>query len=585
MAFSKLTLQSIWDRLLAAAYDAGLTLERTAFSSIVRDAKDYACGIFDQRGRLVAMNAQATPGLFGGLDTMLKGALDSVFASAVPGDVFICNDPWMGSGHLNDVFIGQPIFYRGRIVGYAVAVVHHTDIGGRGPTTASRTIFEEGLQIPMTLLCSADRYVAPVHAFIARNIAASATVFGDLKAQQAALSRMQDRVCDVLQDNGLESLEDIADAIIGLTEDSTRRAIRAIPDGQYHSVLKLDYLDGESGQKATVEKLELHVRIDVTGDRLLVDFSGTSPQVARAINATMNFTRSYTLFAIKCLTTPDLPNNAGAMAAVTIEAQPGSVLNATYPASVWSRTAIGHFVPELIFSALADVLPDKVPAASGSTPVWLQAIRGRRRNGAAFSAYHMFQGGFGGSAHGDGRACLSFPHNVANEPIELLEQGRPLLFLRKELREDSGGAGMHRGGAGQEIVFQLLPDVAGEVVLSVRGGRFNHDVPGLHGGHPAAPAELAVNERAVRTGQDLILGAGDVVTTRTQGGGGYGNPRRRDRQKLLADIRAGLVSAAAAEAVYGLGGKSPAEITPSQPDEPQVTAGLNAVREISGAAI
>lgn len=554
--FDAVSLEMLWRKLSSSVDELAAALVRTSFSTVVRDVKDYACAVFDAKGRLLAQSNDSTPGIAGGLSPMLRHMLERYPASDIrPGDVFIGNDPWHGSGHHVDIFITTPAFLNGKIVGFAVSAAHHVDIGGRRATTESRDNYEEGLRIPVCKIFKEGRENEDVFAFIAANVRMSDTVIGDLRAQFAANHVGCERLVELCVQRGWADLQVLADEIVRRSEEIARAEIRKIEDGTYVHEAPIGIIDGE--------ELRLRVAITIAGDAITVDFGGSSPQVRSAINCTLTYTNAYAVFAVNAVLNLPVPVNFGTLAPIKVKADPGTVLNALFPAPVFARTTIGNFVPEMIFTTLAQVLPDRVVAGCGGTPLWAQYIFGKRKDGTPFATLNAASGGLGARAERDGVSCLTFPVNIGNTPVEILETELPLLVVRRELWQDSAGPGRTRGGMGQ--IFELHvpegdlgPD--GPILVGFRGGRYDFPVPGLlSGGHSPKGLMLIGGVRA-GSGGDMTVAPGGSIVCQIPGGGGLGDARERDRALVRRDLQFEYISPAHAEQAYGY---APADESPS----------------------
>lgn len=550
--------QILWNRLVGITDEASATLTRTSFSSIVRDAHDYANTIFTQQGDLLAANTRGTPGLSGGMTNVLRSAIKKYSIEGIyPDDIFITNDPWIATGHLNDITLGGPFFYNGKLIGFGLSTVHHMDIGGRMATTESRSVYEEGIQIPLCKLAEKGVISEMLLQMIGSNVRGSNMVIGDIRAQMSAINSMAIRTCELLSEYGLNDLDSVSREIISRSDKEMRNHIKEMPDGIYTAEMYVEHKEITKEGKEEDKPIKLQVAVEVKGDEIEIDFEGTSAPVAKAINVVYNFTYNYALFAIICLTCPDIPNNAGTVMSIPVKAPKGCILNCDFPAPVWSRTAIGHLVPELIFRALANAIPERVIAGSGSSPVWVEIMSGEEPKARKqFLVYHIFQGGLGAGATNDGQSCLSFPCNVSNDSMEVIEKDTSsIIFNKKELTCDSAGAGKYRGGFGQEISFSIMSDeyaTKKPILFGARGGRFDFRVPGILGGLDAPKARMYLNGKNRRTGTDMLLYPGDTVDAFPQGGGGYGSPLERDLELVETDLRNGLISKDAAKNFYGV---------------------------------
>ena len=532
------TLEMFWRRFNSVVDELAATLKRTAFSTVIRDVNDYAAAIFDGEARLLAQSPDSTPGLCGPLGHMLQCMLRDIPPDTlVDGDVLIGNNPWECSGHHNDITIVSPVFHRDRIIAYTVTCCHHVDIGGRRATTESRDNYEEGLRIPNLLIFKAGELNTDVMAFIQSNVRSPETVVGDLRAQFAANHVGAEKLRAMCEERDWDDLQLVADEIISRSEALARSELRKIPNGIYTHRTDVDI---ESGEEITIR-----CQVTVTDDEIEIDFAGSSAQVASAVNCTLTYTASYTMFAVNAMLDLPIKMNEGTLRPLTIKADPGSILNCTFPAPTFARTSVGNFLTELVLCAIAEAVPDRTIAGAGSTPMWGQYLFGKRQDGASFAPLNCINGGLGARPDRDGVSCLPFPVNVGNTPIEVLETDMPILCRQRALWPDSAGAGQYRGGFGQEFEVEILsgdlgPD--GDILVSFRAGRFLHASPGVLGGEDARSGELYVNGEAQGAGAQRKLGAGDAFLCRIPGGAGYGDPAARDPDQIAKDLENGLTT-------------------------------------------
>lgn len=512
-AFDPVTLEILWSRLISAVDEAAATMARAAFSTILRESNDFSVVLLDSAGNSLAQSTQSIPTFMGTIPIGVKHFLNQYPESSLsPGDVIISNDPWLMAGHLPDLTVMVPIFRTGRLVALCGSCGHLPDIGGTVRNPSLREVFQEGLRIPPIKLMENGEPNPDVFRMIEANVRLPEQVVGDLHAHLAAASTVSRRLLELLEEYGLESLDDVVLSIHGASERAMQTAIRRLPPGEYRSQTKNDGIVGE---------LTIVTRVVVEGDSILVDYDGTSAQVEAAVNVTLPFTFAQTVYPLKCILSPDVPNNEGAFRPIRVTAPEGSILNARFPAAVGTRHMVGHLLSEAIFTALAPAVPDRVQAASFS-PQWCAIFTGRRPDGRPFSHYLFCSGGQGASSNRDGISCLSFPGNVATAPVEVTESIAPLLIERKELRPDSGGLGRRRGGSGQEIDVRVMGTYP--VTLSLVAGRIRYPAAGLFGGLPGAPGGVYVNGNPIEPGIQTTLYPGDHLRLSLPGGGGYGDP-------------------------------------------------------------
>jgi len=547
-SFNALDLEIAWSRIASIADEADANVMRTAFSSIIRDSHDYSCAIYDARGNLLSQPNFVTPGHMGGMTAAMRTLGDHFpFERLRDGDMIITNDPWIMSGHLPDVMVTAPVFHRGALVAFAACVFHHQDIGGHLGID-NREVYEEGLQIPPCMLYRAGEENVDVLRIIGQNVRVPDLVVNDIRSQVATAHFTGARIRAFMDEMGLATLDPLADAIYERTETALRNAIREIPDGRYVSQCVVEGGEGEP-------PITLRLLLEVADGAIVADFAGTDPQVDKGINCVLNYTVAYCVFALKSVVAPFVPANAGTMRPFTVRAPEGSILNVRRPAAVVGRTSIGQYVPELVYRALAGVVPERVIAESGSLPLWWLTLSGRRADGRAFVIGPMFSGGLGARHGADGQSALTFPANIKNNPVEMIESDSPLLVERRELVPDSAGPGRQRGGYGQVFILRVPEDEtapAGPVVNFLLAGRMASDARGFDGAGDGRAGAVELNGKSIGWGKPHLLHPGDRIVYRTAGGGGYGDPLERDRDCVRADLRDGLISERMAREVYGL---------------------------------
>jgi N-methylhydantoinase B len=537
-----ITLEVLWNRLLSVTNEQQAALLRTAFSTVVRESQDLACGVFDTAGNMVGQSETGTPGHINAMATCMRHFMAAYPSSELaPGDVLITNDPWMTAGQINDITLVTPIFRDGRIVAYFANTCHMVDIGGRILSAEAREVYEEGLYIPITKLFVAGERNQELFKIIRGNVRTPREVEGDLYAMASCNDVGGARLLDFMREFQLESIEPLAEAIIGRSERAMRDAISAIPDGVYEHEMWSDGFE---------EPVLLKAKVTVSGDELIVDHAGSSRQSRYGINVVMNYTHAYTSFAVKCAISPDVPHNEGSFRPVTVTAPPGSILNAQYPAPVAARHLIGHFLPGLIFGALAPALPDRV-MADGAASVWITMFRGQRLNHDPYT-FMLFQcGGTGARPTKDGLNNVGFPSGVAGVPAEVLESQTALVLEQRAVRTDSAGPGRFRGGCGQRTSFTSRSDEPWQ--MSGMYDRIHFAATGLAGGGAGLPGSFVLSDGRQANPKELLLHAPSTrVDTALPGGGGYGEPFMREPAAVLDDVLNGYVSIEAAERDYGV---------------------------------
>jgi N-methylhydantoinase B len=545
-----ITLGVVWGALQSIAVEIGTTVHRTAYSEQAREGQDFSVAVFDAAGRMVAQGPYS-PGHMGAMSFAVRNALAAhPVETLAPGDAILLNDPLLGSGHLPDFFITQPVFDADALVGFVVNILHHTDVGGQRPGSQGVEgifdYFQEGLRIPPTKVWRRYQEDAGLVGIIAANTRTPDKVLGDLRAQRSALRVGELRLGELARRYGRDTVRAAMDEIVARTEASMRAAIRAVPDGVYPFE---DFLDDWG---PGTEPLRVFVTVTVDGDTMVVDYAGSSPQTASGMNSYINYTRSYSYAAIKCLTDPYGPMNEGALRPITVTAPEGSFLNPRPPAGGGPRAIICYRTFEAVIGALAHALPDRVAAASShfANPTfggW------DRRRGRRFVAYELVLSGTGARATKDGCEAMAMAFNAANIPVEAQEATQPIVIERFELIPDSAGAGTFRGGCGLRRDMRFLADEGKLTNLSERQ-RF---APyGLFGGRTGALARTVINpgphEQVVHGKQSREFAYGDVISFQQSGAGGYGDPFERDPARVLDDVLDDYVSVASARRDYGV---------------------------------
>jgi N-methylhydantoinase B len=540
--FAPYELEILWNRLLAIAEEQAQVLMRTAFSTIVREAGDLSAAIFDRQGRMIAQAQTGTPGHINTMALGMRHFLDAFPVDELsPGDALLSNDPYRLSGQLNDMSVVTPVFRDRRVVALFASCCHMVDVGGIGLTADGREVFEEGLHVPFCKLRIAGEPNSDVTAFIAANVRTPLEVLGDLHAQLSAGDVGAERLVELLHEFRLDDVNDLAQEIISRSEQAVRAAIRTFPPGRFRHVAMNDGFE---------QPLRIAVELRREDDEFMVDFASTDAAIDRGINVPLAYTTAYSTYAVKCVLAPEVPNNHGSFVPIHVDAPVGSLLNPVSPAPTAARHIIGHYLPSVIFPALAQALPGQVPADSAAG-LWVTQITGRTEADDPFAFAFFSVGGMGARPDKDGLSTTSFPSGVRSVATEVMETVAPLVFHRRELRPDSGGPGRYRGGLGQTIVFEIRSN--GPAVLSAMYDRLRDAPPGAAGGHVGAGgAVTGENGRPLAPKGRSTLRPGEPVRLDLPGGGGYGPPRERARSAVLADIEAGLVSPEVAESIYGV---------------------------------
>jgi 5-oxoprolinase (ATP-hydrolysing)/N-methylhydantoinase A len=543
------SLEIMWSRLVTVVEEMWQTVCRTAFSLIVSEAQDFACDLLDAAGESLAHSPRAMPVFNLTLPRAVQALLRKFPAAALrPGDVLVTNDPWLCAGHLFDIAVVTPVFRDGQLVALTGTVGHVGDIGGTKDSLRAREIYEEGIQIPPMYLYRAGVPNQDLIDLIAENVRKNEEVLGDIHSFVAANALGAERLLAFMDEYGMHDLRALAHVVQSRAEQAMRAAIRALPDGVYHS---------EIWNNPLGETLRYPLKLTVSGDTIELDFAGAPPQLPQGgLNCTESYTVAHATYPLKCMLSPEVRGNAGCYRPFTVKAPLGSVLNCERPASVNLRTRVGWYLAPNIFRALADAAPSRVQAATG-LPVAIN-IYGRNADGSVYADHFFMGAGQGGSLHRDGKSALLYPTSAANTSVELMEQRAPVLVIEKAFVADSGGPGRHRGGAGVRTRLRKLYDDGLPTLASVYPEGVGVTVEGLAGGRHGGgvhgvlldPAGTVVHDCG--TGELVTLTRADrIVEVRLAGGAGYGDPRQRPAALVEHDIAEGIVSPEDAERDYG----------------------------------
>lgn len=537
------TLEVIWSRLISVVDEQAAALIHSSFTTVVREAGDLSAGVFDRQGNMIAQSVTGTPGHINTMANCVRKYIvpRHPIDSLQPGDTLITNDPWEASGHLFDLTIVSPVFYRGRGVAWFASTCHAVDIGGATMGGDARSLYEEGLAIPLMKLFKAGAVNQELIEIIRANVRVPDQVIGDIYAQQVGNQVGARKLIEMLDEYALPDIEALSAQILDRTERAVRAAISALPDGAYQDEIAIDGFD---------QPLKIACALTIAGDELRVDYEGSSPQVDRGINVVLNYTHAYTTYTLMAALAPGIPNNEGAFRPIHVRAPLGSILNCRRPAPVSARHLIGHFVSQPLLTALARVIPEQV-IANGSAGLWNTMMDGLDAAGEEF-AYVFFSAGGMGAAHDrDGLSATAFPSGITGVPVEAIETAAPLLMRRRELRPDSGGAGRFRGGLGQVMELEIITGINAN--HSCMYDRTGNAAAGLLGGKPGATGEVALSDGGrPHPKSHYVLKPGQAVTLKLPGGGGFAPPYLREPQRVLHDARQGYVSLAAAERDYGV---------------------------------
>jgi len=531
-----ISLEIAWGRLQSIVDEAAAGLIRSAFSAIIREGKDFTVMLLNRGGFSIVQSTQSIPAFIGTMPRTMRAILDKYPVEAwQPGDVVGTNDPWLGAGHLPDVNIALPVFHGSRLIAFAGVIAHMADIGGRGFSSDAREVLEEGLRIPICRFRRGGRPNQDLYDIIAGNVRLPRQVLGDIEAMIAVGFQIEERLGRFMQELELDDIDGLGKAVQGRSERAMRQAIAQIPEGTYTDTVPVDGLG---------DPLQIAASLTFAGGEVMVDFAGSSPQIQGGINSTFGYSYSYTAYALKCLLSPHVPINDGTFRPIRMAAPEGTIINCVYPAAVAARSQVGHYISSAIYGALANVVPQKVIADSGS-PRPMVILSGRGNAGQAFVTTVLVHGGMGATPVHDGLPCIAFPTNTAGIPVEVVEATTPVLVEQKEFVADSGGAGQYRGGLGQRIVLRMLADQPTRVSIMAQRDRFAPR--GLFGGKPGRKFRASLNDgQKINVHGVTMLRKGDRLVLDAPGGGGFGPTRKRLAEAVARDLRDGVTSRPAA---------------------------------------
>jgi N-methylhydantoinase B len=532
-SIAEIRMQVMWNRLISVVEEQALTLLRTAFSTSVRESGDLSAGVFDPFGQMLAQAVTGTPGH---VNTMAEAVLH--FINEIPreemfeGDTYVTNDPWKGTGHLHDITMVSPSFLNGELVAFFACTAHVVDVGGRGFGADAKSVYEEGIQIPIMKFAEKGEVNRDLVRLLRANVREPNQVVGDFYSLAACNEVGHRRLVDMMKEIGLASLDDLGAFIFSRTREAMLERIAALPKGSWSNELVTDGYD---------DPVRLAATVSVRDDHVEVDFTGTDPMSRRGINCPIIYSKAYACYALKCVVAPDIPNNAASLAFFTVTS-PVNILNAVRPAPVALRHIFGHMVPDLVLGALAKALPGKIQA-EGAGALWNIHIsvrptvlgEGRRAEVLMFNS-----GGTGARPGLDGLSATAFPSGVHTMPIEATEHTGPIVIWRKELRPGSGGDGEFRGGLGQ--IIEIAPMEGHEFDFSAMFDRVNHAARGRNGGKDGVAGVVRLDDGTkMRPKGWQHVPAGRRLVMELPGGGGYGDPTERSADRRAEDETQGYL--------------------------------------------
>ncbi len=544
-ALDTINMQIMWNRLISVVEEQAQTLLRTAFSPIVRECGDLSAGVFDTRGRMLAQAVTGTPGHVNSMAESVKHFIDHFpLATMNEGDIYITNDPWKGTGHLNDFVLTTPCFKNGRLIGLFSCTSHLTDIGGLGTGADGTDVHMEGIYIPMLKLADKGEMNETLLAMIRQNTRQPIETEGDVFSLATCNDIGCKRLVEMMEEFGIEDLHTISDFICQNSYHAVLKELKKIPAGTYKNSMTIDGYD---------QPLDLCAKVEISEAGISVDFDGTSMRSRFGINVPLAYTTAYTCFGLSCIVRPEVPNNAGSLQPFKVMAPEGSVLNAPYPSAVCARHIIGQMLPDVIFGCLSQAMPDRVPA-EGASALWNLTFRGETDRGSndasIFAVTAVTNGGTGARPAADGLSATAYPSGIRGTPVEINETVAPLIFHTKQYRQDSGGAGKNRGGLGQTI--EISSAINADIELLAAFDRIKYPPRGRNDGANGEAGSLELRSGKLLNGKGTqLIPAGERIVLNTPGGAGFGLAKKRDRVKVSTDLENEIISMDSALNIYG----------------------------------
>jgi N-methylhydantoinase B len=540
-ALEAIKTQVMWNRLVAVVEEQAQSLLRTAFGTITREAGDLSAGVYDPQGRMIAQAMTGTPGHVNTMATAVSHFFKHYPQSTMkPGDVFITNDPWLGTGHLFDYVMMTPVFIGKKLIAFFASTCHVIDVGGVGLSARANSSFEEGTLIPHLPIRKMGKINDELFSVILANSRNPVEVKGDLLSLISANDTGARRLVEMMHEFDLKTLDKLANHILTQSEKGARQAIKALPQGEWSYELPLDGYESE---------IVIRCKLSIRNGKILIDYKGTSAASIFGINSPRTYSLAYSVFALKAVIAPHVPNNIGSLSCFDILTEPHSCVDPIRPSPVTARHVIGQMLADAVFGCLAQALPGKVQAESAGS-IWILSLNSAHGRVAAsetaqtkdFGVISIALGGIGGRPGKDGLSTMAFPSGIGGIPVEITEGQCPLWFKEKQYLPNSGGAGEWRGGLGQRIEIRNR-EAAPFLISAATFDRIKNAAKGRGGGQPGS---LGVAK--LKSGKNLpdkgvhIVPKGDSLIVELPGGGGFGDPRNRRKDLIEADLKAEITS-------------------------------------------
>jgi N-methylhydantoinase B len=536
---SNVAYQVMWNRLISIVEEQAQALVRTAFSTSVREAGDLSAGVYNAEGKMLAQAVTGTPGHVNAMADSVAHFIRRIGSKNIlEGDVYITNDPWEGTGHLHDITIVTPVFFKDQLISFFACTAHVVDVGGRGFGADANSIYEEGIYIPIMKLFASGEVDQTLITLLRANVREPDQLIGDIYALATCNEIGYRRLTSMMTEFEINKLNDIANFILSNSLNATLKCINSLQTGFAEGSMTIDGYENP---------VNLHVGITIKNDCVICDWSGTSGIDKKGINVPLVYTKAYSCYALKCAIAPNIPNNAASLEPFKVLAKQGSIVNAIHPAPVALRHVIGHMLPDAIFDALDKLLPDTVPAEGAGCLCNFQiSLREKEHNSSAHEISRaevlMFNsGGSGARPSLDGMNATAFPSGVMTMPVEVTEQVGPIIIWRKELRADSGGAGKFRGGLGQ--LMEVGSREGYQFDIQAMFDRLKFPARGRRGGSNGAPTQISLDDGKLLKGKGKqSVPYGLRVKMAFPGGAGYGDPLERDLDQVKLDLQMGYIT-------------------------------------------
>jgi N-methylhydantoinase B len=549
-ALDAIRTQVMWNRLIAVVEEQAQAILRTAFGAITRESGDLSAGVYDVNGHMIAQAMTGTPGHVNTMATAVAHFFKKYPQHTMkPGDVFATNDPWLGTGHLFDYVIMTPVFLGKKLVAFFASTCHVIDIGGVGMSAKANSSFEEGTLIPHIKLREQGVINDDVMSIILANSRNPIEVRGDLMSLISSNDTGARRLVEMMEEFRLTSLQPLAKIILTQSAKGAREAIRTMPEGEWSYEMPVD-----GYEKPMVIKSKLTIR----DGKVTIDFTGTSAASIFGINSPRTYTHAYSVFGLKAVIAPHVPNNIGSLDCFDLITEPGTCVDPIRPSPVTARHVTGQMLADAVFGCLAQAIPGRVQAESAGS-IWLlnfnsaheKVPASEMKDATKFGVISIALGGIGARPGKDGLSSMAFPSGIGAIPVEITEEYCPLYFKRKHYLQNSGGAGEWRGGMGQIIEIGNREPVP-FLISAATFDRINNPASGREGGKPGKNGVARRGSGSALPDKGIhLIPAGDTLLVELPGGGGFGDPHKRSQQNVAADVQAGLVSSDAAGRVYG----------------------------------